>query len=363
MFIYMCYKYWHNSVHPSFYHSGKFLKLDKITEMRFKPSFLLCNGFLQTCYISIASKFAKKLEFDKEVFKYSDGGQTYLDWKFPENKTKGICMILPGLTGNCNDIYVISAAKEALKNGYIAVVCNHRGVPGLKISSPKLYCAASSWDLREIVDYIHSKYPDEKLYCIGFSLGANIIGKYLGEEKSESKITSAVCINSPLQMFKIDLDSVYFGFFTRILCNNVKRKIREHIYLEDELKKTHGVSMTEVLEKSKTLKEIDHNLTAKLFGYGSADNYYLKAASSNFIESIETPTLFICALDDPVSLKECIPYSSFPSEHKRDNGNEHIALLTTNGGGHCAHFTSVFSGSQWFNKPAFHFLEHTNKQD
>mmetsp|Transcript_2987 Transcript_2987/g.3535 ORF Transcript_2987/g.3535 Transcript_2987/m.3535 type:complete len:166 (+) Transcript_2987:541-1038(+) len=156
------------------------------------------------------------------------------------------------------------------------------------------------------------------------------------------------------------VEEKYFGLFTQILCNNLKRKFREHIYLEELIMETHNISLNEVIEKSKTLKDVDDMLTSKIFGYGNADNYYLKARSSNFLHSISTPTLFINALDDPVCGKECIPYNSF-SPTSSDLQNNNIALLTTNGGGHVAHFTSIFSSKQWYNLPAFTFFESNHK--
>ena len=86
---------------------------------------------------------------------------------------------------------------------YNAVVVNHRGgYPGLKITSPKLYWAASSWDYKEAVDHIKAKHPDLHIYGVGFSLGANILAKYLGEESDESVVEAAVWISSPLDMEK-----------------------------------------------------------------------------------------------------------------------------------------------------------------
>ena len=114
--------------------------------------------------------------------------------------------ILPGLTGNSKEYYVTHTVNEAIQNGYDAVVINHRGgYPGSKITTPKLYCAASSWDYKEAVEYIKTKRPNSTIFAVGFSLGANILAKYLGEESCKSVVEAAVCISSPLDMEKASI--------------------------------------------------------------------------------------------------------------------------------------------------------------
>ena len=139
-------------------------------------------------------------------------------------------------------------------------------------------------------------------------------------------------------MSKIDLDKKFFGMFTKILCSNLKRKIYEHLDMEKEIQEKHGISLKYVLETCSTLREIDENLTSKLFGYRTADNYYKLAASSNVLHNIKAPTLFICALDDPICLKECIPFEHFTKLNSQNptsiKPNRNISLITTNGGGH-----------------------------
>lgn len=127
---------------------------------------------------------------------------------------------MPGLTGNSKESYVINTANTAISHGYNAVVVNHRGgYPGLKITSPKLYWAASSWDYKEAVDHIKAKHPDLHIYGVGFSLGANILAKYLGEESDESVVEAAVWISSPLDMEKASqhLENTFKGMFSKFL--------------------------------------------------------------------------------------------------------------------------------------------------
>ena len=54
-------------------------------------------------------------------------------------------------------------------------------------------------DLRSALLFITAKYPKAPLIGLGFSLGANIITKYLGEEEEKSLLRAAVvlaCVSS-----------------------------------------------------------------------------------------------------------------------------------------------------------------------
>ena len=91
-----------------------------------------------------------------------------------------------------------------------------------------------------------------------------------------------------------------------------------------------------------------------MFGFGDVTNYYSKARSSNVLHAIKTKTLFISALDDPVTGNTWIPYEEFEN-------NKNIIMMATNTGGHVGHFTSILSTRQWFTKPTFKFFNYFSK--
>ncbi len=102
--------------------------------------------------------------------------------------------------------------------GYRAVVINFRGCKpqfvllgsqffltvwplgaGVPITSPLLYSAGHTDDTRQALRYIAYLYPDAPILGIGFSLGANVLTRYLGEEKELSRVHAACvlgCVRS-----------------------------------------------------------------------------------------------------------------------------------------------------------------------
>ena len=78
--------------------------------------------------------------------------------------------------------------------GYRAVVCNFRGCAGIPITSPRLYSSGATDDLRQELAYIRSLYPNAPLIGLGFSLGANVLTRYLAEEGEESRLVAGCAV-------------------------------------------------------------------------------------------------------------------------------------------------------------------------
>ena len=61
-----------------------------------------------------------------------------------EKKSKRPIMVLiPGFTGDKTKLYVATAMNISYERGYDVILINHRGLGGIKISTPKLYSACS----------------------------------------------------------------------------------------------------------------------------------------------------------------------------------------------------------------------------
>lgn len=201
----MVYKYYKGSRKPllKYKNMGKpdafdIIKKAGIDKLTYKPSFLMFNGVLQTLHVATVGAIVKPPKYDNEIFEFGDGGHTELDWLVPEGNIKGVLAILPGITGNSKAPYVIYTIKQAISEGYIGVVINYRSKPGIEPGTPKSYCAASSWDCKEVMEHITKKYPGYTLNAIGYSMGANVLTKYLGEESEHSVVARAVCVASPI---------------------------------------------------------------------------------------------------------------------------------------------------------------------
>ena len=98
------------------------------------------------------------------------------------------------------------------------------------------------------------------------------------------------------------------------------------------------------------VREFDEFMTAKVNGFKDAIAMYKHVSSKYVIKDIAIPTLFIHSLDDPVCIKECIPY-----ELIKENPN--CMLITTEKGGHIEWFTGA-NPKRWAFIPTFEFLSY-----
>jgi predicted alpha/beta-fold hydrolase len=88
---------------------------------------------------------------------------------------KPMLVVLHGLSGGSHEPYVRQVVKPLTEEGWEACVINSRGCAQSKVTSPILYNARATWDVRQMVRWIREKFPNRSLFGLGFSLGANIL--------------------------------------------------------------------------------------------------------------------------------------------------------------------------------------------
>ena len=67
---------------------------------------------------------------------------------------------------------------------------------GVPLTSPQLYSAGHTDDLRQALIYISQKYPKAQLYGVGFSLGASVLVNYLGQEGTNSRLRAGCSLGA-----------------------------------------------------------------------------------------------------------------------------------------------------------------------
>lgn len=90
--------------------------------------------------------------------------------------TKPMLITLHGLSGGSHEIYLRHVLKPLVgEGGWEAIVVNSRGCAMSKITTPILYNARATWDVRQMVKWCRKTFPNRPLFAIGYSLGANIL--------------------------------------------------------------------------------------------------------------------------------------------------------------------------------------------
>lgn len=92
----------------------------------------------------------------------------------------------------------------ANRTGIRTVVFNNRGLGGVELKTPRLYCASNSEDLSEVISHVKKLNPHIKIGATGISMGGLILGNYLANYGDEAKsiLTAAKIISVPWDVNK-----------------------------------------------------------------------------------------------------------------------------------------------------------------
>ncbi len=253
-----------------------------------------------------------KLERTRERLWLEDGDFLDLDWHGPHQADTPLVLVLHGLTGSSDSLYVLGVQQTLAAQGWASVALNWRGCSGEPNLLPRGYHSGASEDLAETVRHLRAQRPMAPLYAAGYSLGGNVLLKYLGETGADSQLQGAVAVSVP---FRLDqcADRIGMGFsrvyqrrFMREMVAYVKDKQRlfAHQGMADRLSTLEQLGP---LDNMRTFWDFDGRITAPLHGYADAEDYYRRASSRYFLGQIETPTLIIQAADDPFVFPHSLP--------------------------------------------------------
>jgi predicted alpha/beta-fold hydrolase len=174
---------------------------------------------------------------------------------------------------------------------------------------------------------------------LGFSVGGNVLLKYLGElggGNGSVAPAAAATVSVPFDL-SLGADWIERGF-SRTYRSFLVRKLHRKVRLKaDRLRSL--IDVDRVLA-TRTFREFDDLATAPVHGFAGAEDYYRRSSSSRFVERIRTPTLVIQSLDDPF-----LPPSGIPREELESNDS--IELRLYGRGGH----VGFVAGSPW--RPLF----------
>jgi uncharacterized protein len=328
--------------HPKlFYESSRFWEeiipqCDGLSK-RFWPTYWLSDGHLQTMFSALYN-LAPDVSYTRELLRVTptddrmypgEIGLDYVDVDFYPSATTPVVIVFHGLTGGSHERYVKVVVNELVSRlKYRCVVYNARGCGGLELKTPQPYCASYTEDVRQAVKHIASKFPKAKLYGIGYSLGSNILVKYLGEEGDQCLLDGAISVANPFDLNR-SMERLQTGCMGRNLYSRLMTKGLVSL-MDDKyfplMPDDSGIDITSA-RSSKSIRDFDDRVTRVIFGYDSVEDYYTDGSSARYIENVRIPLMCINALDDPISDPGSIPVDA-------TSKNPYIMIVTTDTGGH-----------------------------
>lgn len=302
------------------------------------PPKFLNNNHVQTIFTTIfppKNNLKTKYESDVIILKTKDesGDFLWLDHNPPLAKSdkkavpyNGYYMVLfHGMEGTSDSHYIVSLAEAALLSGYGVIRVNQRGCGKGEGLSKKGYNAGKTDDVALIENHVYRHYSKKIILC-GFSLSANIILKYYGEKRTiRSKFFSAVSPPLDLKRACEHIDSPAGLFYRKVFLDSFKDKFKRGVLMAPKEIKQNAYN-------AKTMFDFDDLVTAPLFGYKGALDYYKHNSSIHFIHKIKTKGIVIHAMDDPL-----IPPDTFRSIHWKKISS--LTPILTETGGHVGFIT------------------------
>jgi predicted alpha/beta-fold hydrolase len=328
---------------------------DLVRPRPFRPAAGFSAPHVQTL-VGRALRSRDAVPLSRERWTTPDGDFLDLDFTRDPNPASPLVLVIHGLEGSATRNYCLETYRALAHRGVSAVGLNLRSCSGEPNLKARAYHSGETEDLRWVVGQLARRYPSRPLGAIGFSLGGNMLLKFLGEARRDDatqaagSLSAAVAISVPFDLAagSAHLErswagrNIYLPYFLRSL----KRKVdaKAHLFPDD-------IDL-DTVRRATTLRDFDQALTAPLHGFASALDYYERSSSARWLDSISTPTLVLQSLDDPF-----LPRSALPSEALDRNPWIHAEL--TPRGGHVGFLEgSPWHPGFWAEASAAHFLAH-----
>jgi pimeloyl-ACP methyl ester carboxylesterase len=234
-----------------------------LSEVRkpYKPFPLLTNRHVETIFAAFFRSLPN-IKYRRECLRMADGGTVALDWPLLDidNPVGATLILLPGLTGGSDDTYVRHLLRRACKHGWNVVVFNSRGCADSPVTTPQFYSASFTEDLRQVVKHVGTSFPTSRLYAAGWSLGANILVRYLGQEGEHCPLSGAVSLCNPFDLVAADID-FHKGFnnlYDKALARGLRKNIKKHAALFTNIGGEYNIPKATA---AKSVRDFDDGLT------------------------------------------------------------------------------------------------------
>lgn len=295
---------------------------------RFYPVWWLNNPHLQTLYPALLRRTASP-PLLRERLPTPDGDFIDIDWC---GGVKDVLVILlHGLTGSSQSGYIKGLQHALLAEGWSSVAMNFRGCSGEPNRLARCYHSGETEDIHFLYQILRQRYPDAALAAVGFSLGGNVLLKWLGEQGDRVDLFAAAAVSVPLVLSECasKLDTGFSRIYRDRLLTELKHYMRNKRRLLQRLgliEEDEKIRQLGDLSAIKSFWQYDDRVVARLHGFKDVDDYYRRASSRQFLPDIRVPTLLIQACDDPFMTDAVLPGANELSDK--------VELEVCRGGGH-----------------------------
>ncbi|WP_462322353.1 YheT family hydrolase [Halochromatium sp.] len=311
----------------------------RIINSDFRPPWWLKNPHLQTLWPKLLMHLGQRKPAGKQArtrlqrrrIELADGD--FIDLSMGTGCTGPRILILHGLEGGLDSHYAGSLVDQLAENGFQPLFMHLRGASGEPNRLARSYHSGATGDLRAVLEALAEDASGPVSAAIGFSLGGNLLLKYLGECWSASEppcwgaasgdplLDRAIAVSVPfvLRDAMLRLELGFARVYRRYLIQRLKAAYQQKFA-------TRPSPLHLDLSQIKDFNQFDDQITAPLNGFAGVFDYYQRASCRGYLRHIRTSTLIIHAADDPFMFPSTVPF-----EHELGPG---IRLELSRHGGH-----------------------------
>jgi uncharacterized protein len=209
-----------------------------------------------------------------------------------------VALLVHGLGGSHQSTYMLRTAAKLVAKGVRVYRMDLRDCgAGTGLARLPVH-AGRSEDVGAALTHVMETCPDSPVFLIGFSMGANLVLKLLGElgRQRPTNLAGALTVAPPIdliacaQNMETGLNMLYNRKFLRNL-------LREAVIRSKRVPREFSPPLH---PPPRHLREFDKQFTAPLGGFQSAEEYYHRASSAPLLRHIDAPTVVVAAADDPI---------------------------------------------------------------
>ncbi len=205
-----------------------------------------------------------------------------------------LVVLIHGLSGSEDSPYMAVSAAGLLAGGYPVLRLNLRGAGPSRPLCRWQYHAGRTGDLRAALMGLDARLYADGFVLVGYSLGGNMLLKFLAEHGASFPIRAAAAVSAP-----IDLAAAAHRILAprnRLYHRHLLRHMKaESLAPAAELTAQERAAITAAAD----IIEFDDRFVAPRNGFADAADYYARNSAEPFLPDIRVPTLIVHAGDDP----------------------------------------------------------------
>lgn len=274
-----------------------------ITASCFTPAWWLSSPHLQTLWQPLFRR-GPRPALRRQRLELPDGDFLDLDWTGPLQGPT--VLALHGLEGSVRSPYIRGLLQVLAARGWRAVLMHFRGCSGEPNRADRWYHSGETTDLTTVVHWLRAHNPHAPLAVVGYSLGGNVLLKWLGEWGARAPISAAVAVSVPFvlsaaaERLEVGFSRIYQWWLLRQLRASTLRKFST---------RPAPIDLSGI-DTWRTFRKFDDRVTAPLHGFRDVEDYYWRSSSRPYLRRIRVPTLIVHARDDPFIDEGALPKTS-----------------------------------------------------